>query len=225
MSQPIPIETLRPRLQMLSDEQVRALHHASLDILARTGIVMKNEAARALLLDAGASEADGRIRMPPHLVTDAIAAAPSRIPMHNRLGELTMPLEAGRVFFGSGSDCPFTIDVQTGERRSPSVRDVERIAALCDGLEQIDFVMSMGVPCDAPPLDHYVHSFIAMLRSSVKPIVYTANNRADMEDIYRIACAVAGGEAASGGGRPLPTRPHLGAAPWLPRSSSQARYA
>jgi len=33
-----------------------------------------------------------------------------------------------------------------------------------------------------------------MIRGSVKPNVYTANNREDMEAIYRIACAVAGGE-------------------------------
>jgi trimethylamine--corrinoid protein Co-methyltransferase len=33
-----------------------------------------------------------------------------------------------------------------------------------------------------------------MLRGSVKPNVYTSRNRKDMEDIYRIAVAVAGGE-------------------------------
>jgi len=125
---------------------------------------------------------------------DAIASAPSRIPMHNRLGELAMPLEASKVFFGPGSDCPFTIDVETGERRNATAEDVRRIARLCDGLEQMDFIMSMGTPSDVPPLDHYLHSFINMVRGSVKPNVYTANNRQDMEDIYRIACAVAGGE-------------------------------
>ncbi|MBE3123508.1 MAG: trimethylamine methyltransferase family protein, partial [Planctomycetes bacterium] len=104
------------------------------------------------------------------------------------------PLELGQVFFGPGSDCPFTIDLQTGERRPPTLNDIQRIACLCDGLSQLDFVMSMGVPCDVPPLDHYLHEFIAMLRGSVKPIVYTANNLTDMQDIYRIACAVAGGE-------------------------------
>jgi len=194
MPNPISIETLHPRLQMLSKEQIQAIHHASLDILSQTGIVMKNEAARKLLLDAGAWESEGRIKVPPHLVMDAIASAPSRIPMHNRLGQLTMPLEAGQVFFGAGSDCPFTIDVETGERCSPTVNDVARIARLCDGLDQIDFVMSMGVPCDVSPLDHYLHSFIAMVRGSVKPMVYTARDRRDMEDIYEIACAIAGGE-------------------------------
>jgi trimethylamine--corrinoid protein Co-methyltransferase len=194
VTEQIPIATLHPTIRMLSGEQTQAIHHTSLDILFRTGIVMKNEAARQLLLDAGAWESEGRIKIPEHLVMDAIASAPSRILMHNRLGELTMSLEGGKVFFGSGSDCIFTIDVETGERRKSTAEDVRRFAHLCDGLDQMDFTMSMGTPSDVPPLDIYVHEFIGMIRGSVKPVVYTANNRRDMESIYRIACAVAGSE-------------------------------
>jgi len=116
--------------------------------------------------------------------------------MHDRLGNLTMPLELGKVFFGSGSDTTFTLDVETGERRRSTAKDVENIARLCDALDNIDFVMSMGNPSDVPPDDLYIHEFISMIRGSIKPNVYTAKNRADMEDIYRIAAAVAGGEQA-----------------------------
>lgn len=195
MTQQIPAATLRPALRMLSDEQIREIHNTSLDILSRTGIAMKNEQARALLLDAGASESQGRVKIPERLVMEAIGSAPSRIPMHNRLGQLTMPLEEGKVFFGPGSDCPFTMDLETGQRRPGLLTDVQRIAHLCDGLEQIDFLMSMATPSDVPTLDHYLHSFLAMIRGSVKPNIYTARDRRDMEDIYSIACAVAGGEA------------------------------
>ncbi len=196
MTEQIPVATLHPTIRMLSDEQIQAIHHTSLDILTQTGIVMKNEQARQLLLDAGAWESDGRIKLPEQLVMSAVASAPSRIPMYNRLGEQTMPLEAGKVFFGPGSDCIFTLDVETGERRKATAEDIRRIAHLCDGLDQMDFIMSMGNPSDAPAMDIYVHEFISMIRGSVKPNVYTANNRADMEDIYRIACAVVGGETA-----------------------------
>jgi trimethylamine--corrinoid protein Co-methyltransferase len=207
-----PIQTLQPTVRMLSDEQIQEIHHTSLDILSRTGIVMKNERARELLLDSGAWESGDpstgspqpgpgqagqrRIKIPEHLVMEAIGSAPSRIPMHNRLGELTMPLEEGKVFFGPGSDCIFTLDLETGERRQATAEDIRRIAHLCDGLDQIDFTMSMGNPSDVPALDIYIHEFTSMIRGSAKPTCYTANNRADMEDIYHIACAVAGGETA-----------------------------
>ena len=199
MAEQIPIPTLHPTIRMLSDEQIQAIHHSSLDILSGTGIVMKNELARDLLLDAGAWESkdfegETRIKIPEIMVMDAIGAAPSRIPMHNRLGELTMPLEGGKVFFGPGSDCIFTMDIETGERRMATAEDIRRIAHLCDGLDQIDFIMSMGNPSDVPAMDIYLYEFISMIRGSVKPNIYTANNRADMEAIYRIACAVAGGE-------------------------------
>jgi trimethylamine--corrinoid protein Co-methyltransferase len=194
MTHQIPIATLHPSIRMLSDEQIQAIHHTSLDILSQTGIVMKNETARHLLLDAGAWESDGRIKIPPHLVLDAIDSAPPRIPMHNRLGELIMPLEPGKVFFGPGSDCIYTVDVETGQRRKTTAADIQRIAQLCDDLDQMDFIMSMGIPSDVPGPDIFVHEFISMVRGSVKPNVYTASDRKDMEAIYRIACAVAGGE-------------------------------
>jgi trimethylamine--corrinoid protein Co-methyltransferase len=93
-----------------------------------------------------------------------------------------------------GSDTPFTLDLDTRERRRAIAEDVENFARLGDALENIDFIMSMGTPFDVDTNDHYLHAFVRMLRGSVKPNVYTSRNRKDMEDIYRIAVAVAGGE-------------------------------
>jgi trimethylamine--corrinoid protein Co-methyltransferase len=196
VTQQLPIPTLQPTVRVLSDEQVRATHNATLEILSQTGIDMRDPQGRELLLDAGAWESNGRVKIPEKLVTDALASVPSRIPMYDRLGFLTMPLELGKVFFGSGSDTTFTLDVESGERRRTTAQDVEEIARLCDALENMDFVMSMANPGDVPPDDLYIHEFTGMIHGSVKPNVYTAKDRRDVEDIYRIAVAVAGSEQA-----------------------------
>lgn len=196
MTDQLPIPTLQPFSRGLSDDQVRELHYATLEILSRTGVDMQDPQGRDILLGAGAWESEGRIKIPENLVTDAIEAAPSRILMYDRLGNLTMPLELGKVFFGAGSDTTFTLDVETGERRRTTAQDVEDIARLCDALDHIDFVMSMGNPSDVPVDDLYIHEFAGMIRGSTKPNVYTAKDRADVEDIYRIASAVTGGERA-----------------------------
>jgi trimethylamine--corrinoid protein Co-methyltransferase len=192
----IEIPTIRPAIRVLSDEAVREIHYATLEIFEQIGVDMQDPQGRALLLDAGAWESGGRLRIPERLLVDALNTAPSRIPMYNRLGELSMPLELGKVFFGTGSDTIFTLDVVSGERRRAAVQDVEDIARLSDALQNINFVMSMGVASDVPGNDIYLHEFIRMLRGSVKPNVYTARDREDMEDIYKIAVAVAGGEQA-----------------------------
>jgi trimethylamine--corrinoid protein Co-methyltransferase len=74
-------------LRMVSDEQVREIHYATLQILSQTGVVMQDPQGRELLLEAGAWESNGRIKIPENLVTDSIDKAPSRIPMHDRAGE------------------------------------------------------------------------------------------------------------------------------------------
>jgi trimethylamine--corrinoid protein Co-methyltransferase len=196
VTQQLSIPTLKPFARGLSDEQVREIHYATLEILSQTGVDMQDPQGREILLDAGAWESDGRLKIPEYLVTESIDKAPSRIPMYDRLGNLTMPLELGKVFFGAGSDTTFTLDVHTGERRRTTAQDVEDIAHLCDALENIDFIMSMSNPSDVPPDDLYIHEFAGMIRGSVKPNVYTAKDRDDVEGIYRIAAAVVGGEQA-----------------------------
>lgn len=196
MTEQLPIPTLQPFSRGLSEEQVREVHYATLEILSQTGVDMQDPQGRQILLEAGAWESEGRLKIPERLVTESIDKAPSRIPMYDRLGNLTMPLELGKVFFGAGSDTTFTLDVHTGERRRTTAQDVEDIARLCDALENIDFIMSMSNPSDVPPDDLYIHEFAGMIRGSVKPNVYTAKDRGDVEDIYRIAAAVVGGEQA-----------------------------
>jgi len=194
MTLQLPVPTRLPKLDMLNAEQIRELHAATLEILRQIGIKLEDPRARDLLLEAGAWEDEERIKIPEKLVLDALGSAPSRIPMHDRLGNLTMPLELGKVFFGTGSDTIYTRDKKSGERRRATIQDVEDFARLCDALEQIDFVMSMSNPVDVEPDDLYIHSFVSMLRGTVKPNVYTAKDLQDMKDIYRIAAAVAGDE-------------------------------
>jgi trimethylamine---corrinoid protein Co-methyltransferase len=194
MTQQLPIPTQQPFVRMVSDQQVRELHYATLEILRHTGVKMQDPQGRQLLLEAGAWESGERIKIPENLVTDAIDKAPSRIPMCDRLGNLSMPLELGKVFFGSGSDTTFTLDPETGQRRRSVAQDARNMATVGDALENIDFIMSMANPSDVPPDDLYLHAFMNMIRGSVKPNVYTAKDRKDMEDIYRVAVSVAGSE-------------------------------
>jgi trimethylamine---corrinoid protein Co-methyltransferase len=58
-----------PRFRKLSDDQVERLHHASLEILDRTGIRLYEPEALELLEKKGVHPEDGnRVRIPPGLV-------------------------------------------------------------------------------------------------------------------------------------------------------------
>lgn len=185
----------QPHVTVLSEEQIRDIHLATLEVLERTGVAVKQKRALELLQKAGARVDGERARIPAHLVEDAICTAPERVVVCSRTGERAMALEANRVFFGTGSDTPNTIDLKTRERRPARREDVERIARLCDALPNMDFIMSMAVATDVPEHAPFVYEFADMMAGSSKPIVFTASDEADMADIYEMAAAVVGGEA------------------------------
>ena len=189
------IPTFQPRLRVLNREQALAIHTAALEILEKTGFKMEHPRALEMLADKGCRISDGDwVRMPPHLVEEALKTAPKQISLYDQKGAKAMDLTGENSFYGTGSDATFTQDVETGERRRAVLKDVSNFATLVDGLENIDFAMSMANPEDAPIDDIYVYVFAEMLRNTNKPIVFIADSGRDIAKIHEIACLVVGGE-------------------------------
>jgi trimethylamine--corrinoid protein Co-methyltransferase len=186
-------EQITPRLQWLSDAQVEQIHYSSLEVLENTGIIVQNAEALALLKGAGCRVQENRVWIPAWLVEECLRSAPKRITVANRLGERVMPLEKNRVYYGTGSDLPFTIDLETGKRRSCTKNDIDAAAKLLDYLPNFDFLMSYGIATDMPPCVSDLHQFEAMTRNSGKPVIFTSHNAANTEAIIEMAAACAGG--------------------------------
>jgi trimethylamine--corrinoid protein Co-methyltransferase len=184
-----------PRLRKLSDDQVEQLHHASLEILERTGVRLYEPEALELLQTKGVKVEDGnRVWIPAGLVEWALSVAPKRTVLCDRNGRRVMPLERNNVFYGPGSDCPNVIDVRTGERRPGTLQDIVEAALVCDGLPNIDFLMSFCVASDLSQETADRHQMRAMLMNSTKPILFVTTEFEGCVDAIRMAEVVAGGE-------------------------------
>lgn len=180
-------------LNVFSEEQVKAVHEATLTVLEKTGVDVYEDEALALLKAAGAQVDGVRVKIPAHLITQALESAPSCINIYNRSGEQAMCLEDANTYFGTGSDTPFTNDLETGKRRLALKEDTVRASRLSDTLANIDFVMSLGLSSDVPPETSDLHQFEAMLVNTEKPIIYTAHSRDNMADILEMAAIAVGG--------------------------------
>ncbi len=192
---PSKISTFRPRLKVLTREQALAIHEAALEILQKTGFKMEHPGALELLAGAGCEVSNQDwVRMPADLVKGALDSAPRQIDLYDQKGNRTMALANGNYFYGTGSDATFTLDLETGERRHSVLSDVGNFARLVDGLENMDFVMSMCNPKDVPAEGIYVDVFAEIVKNSNKPVVFIADSGKDIVKIYQIACLVTGGE-------------------------------
>jgi trimethylamine--corrinoid protein Co-methyltransferase len=185
-----------PGMQVLSDDQKKQVHQATLELLRRTGVRVVAPEVRELLDKAGCWLDSDRVRIPPHLIEWAIRTAPSRVVMCDRDGNAAMFLEGRKGYYGTGSDTLFVLDAYTGERRRAVLADVANVARLVDALSNIDFLMCMGIASDVTDTISDLYHFRTMVSNTVKPIVYTAWSRENLEDIVEMAEAVAGGAEA-----------------------------
>jgi trimethylamine--corrinoid protein Co-methyltransferase len=171
------------------------IHHATLEVLRRTGVRVHCAEALELLGDAGAAINDQNlVRIPSGVVEWALKQAPSSITLCPRASdEGALRLTDGNVYFGPGSDCTRYLDPYTGEARKFTVADVIDCIHIVDALPQISFVMSMGVPSDLDRFNTYRHQFAMMLKHTIKPIVFVCDDLADSEAIVSMASIAAGG--------------------------------
>ena len=181
----------------LAEDQQRQMKEACLEILEQTGVRLFHPEALDLLQRSGLKIEDGNlVRIPAPFVERALVAAPHGVTLYNRNGEPALQVAGYRSYFGPGSDCLHIIDHRTGKRRLPVLSDVVEGTILCDGLDNIDFLMSLFLPVDVDRQTADRFQMEAMLSNSTKPVIFVTYEMSGCIDVIRMAEAVAGGAAA-----------------------------
>lgn len=177
------------------EKACQRVHDATLEVLAETGVDVLHDEARKLLASAGARVEGTRVFIDAGLVDEALASAPRAFTLNSRGGDAPLAIRDGECYFGTGSDCLFHRDMATGERRRVHNADIEGMAALCEKLPNIDFVMSMGLPDDVPMALDDVVPFAAMLAGTRKPFIISPRDGTVLPTILEMAALC--GEANS----------------------------
>jgi trimethylamine--corrinoid protein Co-methyltransferase len=191
----IPYELdFKPRLQVLSDEQIEQIHLATLEVLERIGIEITHPQALALLDGAGARIDGNRVRIPGWVVEDAILKAPSRVVLGQRDGQRSVFLEGSRTWFGPTVDCVDYLDPFTDKRRPFTSTDGRVTAAIAAALPNFSWVMTLGMAADVPAdiSDRVIAKQV--LSHCEKPLVFCSKDLNSVQDVYEMAVTIAGSE-------------------------------
>lgn len=181
---------------VLNDAEMERIHVETLNLLQKVGVDVHGSEARELLRRAGARLQGNRAYIPAELVDEALRTAPAEIAIYDREGNPAMLLKPGRVYFGTGSDVSRFIDPADGERKPTNLDSIRMLCRLTDALPNIDFAMSMGIAPEIEPGRADQHHFAAIVESTVKPPIFTAQTPKAMREIAAMAAAVRGGEEA-----------------------------
>jgi len=180
-------------LTLFSNQQLEDVHEASLKVLDEIGVVVQHEGALNLLAKAGAAIDGNRVKVSKELAEWALAQSPSSIILYNRDKTPACHLEGLNNCFGTGSDCYYILDSETGKRRRCSLKDVENAVRLCDALDNISYIMSMCNPAEVPAIFSDIYQYREMLKHTTKPNIYSPHNLRGTQDCIAMSVAVAGG--------------------------------
>ena len=177
-------------MSILSSDEVYDIHVATLEVLERTGVVFHERRALELLDNSGADVDFKRktAKIPGYLIQEAVAKTPKSFIWYARNPKNNIRIGGSPTKFGPGGTCKNIIDLETGECRTPTTEDAEKLVRLIDALQNIHIAYPpTGLP-DVPLKIRDVHTLAITIKNSSKCL------EGGGIDEIRIAAALVGGK-------------------------------
>jgi trimethylamine--corrinoid protein Co-methyltransferase len=184
------IRTSPLHLRALTEEQLKSIHEASLEVLLHTGYHIPVAEVQDLLHDAGARVEGERVFIPSNLVDRALQSV-QPVTIYDRAGEPALPLWDGKVIFGALADTFTVMDPWTQSMRPHKREDQRWFTRLLDALPNIDYVQVVGQSEDVPDEIKTQIAFSETVRSTTKPILVFPYDRKGLLDLLELANIIA----------------------------------
>jgi len=183
-------------LNVLSDDEVRQIHQATLDIIEGVGVRFPSSKALDILASHGAKvDKETMIaRIPGHVMETYLAKAPSSYTLAAMEPAQDLPMDGNHSFLGTDGCGVEILDACTGERRRSTKQDISDIARVADKMEGIAFHWVPLSAQDCPPHSRSLHSLEAIWSASTKHVqTEEIVTESEMEYAIEMAALLVGG--------------------------------
>ena len=174
---------------LLSADELEAIHVASLRVLSEIGMDFLDEGARELLKTAGADVRPGseRVRFDPALVEERIRTAPAQFTLHATNPAHDLEIGGDWTAFGSVASAPNVADLDRG-RRVGNREDYQNLIRLCQMLNPVHFFAGYPVePIDIHASIRHLDALWDLLTLADKPIHAYSLGRQRITDAIEMA--------------------------------------
>jgi trimethylamine--corrinoid protein Co-methyltransferase len=185
---------MRSSLRVLSDEELKQVHEASLVILEKTGMLIDHKEVRDLLEEAGAkvNHAKKIVKYPPELIEEKLKLVPKKLIRHGRTKEYDIMSEkGGEIYARVAGGATGYIDLETGEHRRARLDDWREFVTLADALPTIGSIATLHCG-DIPEAIADLHSLQVLLEHQRKNIVHNAFSIENHRYMIEMLIAVCG---------------------------------
>ena len=157
-------------MRLISDDELEAIHLASLQVLEETGIDFHLPEARDILRAAGAEVSGDRVRFSPEIIAGAIAHAPEEFTYHGRNRENNLQVGGDWMLFGCISSPPNCSDLDNG-RRPGNRADFQKFLKLAQHFNVVHMIGGYPVePIDLHASIRHLEALRDIVRLTDKPM-------------------------------------------------------
>lgn len=185
------------QLRLLSREDIREIHLATLDILEGLGVKFDDSNVLELLKSKGAiiKEKERIARLPGYLVEECVRKAPRGFTLYARNPKHNVRFEGRRVHFSVGGQALFILDLEKGERRESTLNDLKNALRIVDALENIHVNDLASVrPRDVPDNVAHAYALVTAIKNTEKCFLTTGVGAEEARDMINIASTFLGSE-------------------------------
>ena len=169
---PCPVGMPGGFYQPLSQNEIRSIYDAAVKVLEQIGMenTSKDLTDKALLAGAQLSDS-ARLCFPRSMVEDIVADACQSFPLYGRNPKHDIEVGGDRVYFGTGGAAVQTMDLDSGDYRPSTLKDLYDFTRLADELKNIAWFTRCCVATDLPDqFDLDVNTAYALVRGTTKPV-------------------------------------------------------
>ncbi len=182
-------------LEYLSRDQIEKIHSASLKILEDVGISVYEHKFLRFLAESGANvDLDKKnVRISPSLVMECIRKTPKQVILHARDPKFDVELNDEKIYAHAVGGAASVIDLDSGEVRPSTRKDVVDLTRIIDGLPNIHTCTMIVLPGDIPEEVRDVYCLAEQIQNTRKNVDATPMSYEGFPYIVELAEAVVGG--------------------------------
>lgn len=193
---PCPVGGVGGQYKPLTDAQVKQIYQSSLRILDELGVgeAPQDLIDQALQCGANLNEA-GRLCFPPAMVEDIIDKACKSFTYFGRDSKHDFEVGGNRVYYGTGGAAVQTLDIDTHQYRSSTLRDLYDFTRLVDSLKNVSWFTRCCVATDVANIFELdVNTAYTLLKGTTKPVATSFTVASSVDPIVDMFDWALGGE-------------------------------
>lgn len=157
------VPRLYPPIEVLSQDQIAAIHNAALTVLRDTGMRILDPAVRQLYATAGARVTEDRVRFDPDLITERLRTIPASFTLTARNPAKSLHFGGNHCVFASVGGPAYVMDAERG-RRDGTFAEMQDYLRL---IQSLNVIHQEGggpfEPMDLPPNTRHLDIYLAQI--------------------------------------------------------------